>query len=184
MEALRVPVTGLVTRDTALTFDEAAPALFDVAYRVAYRLVSERTEAQDVAQEALIRAYKDWTGVHTYADRWVARVAANLALNSIRSRRRRSRREERDGREVIDLSERAHADPVLRVDLQRALTKLGRREREAVVLHYFADLTYDDIAELLGVSAGAVKSYVHRGVARLREQVGDLGGGRPVEEVS
>jgi RNA polymerase sigma-70 factor (ECF subfamily) len=55
------------------------------------------------------------------------------------------------------------------VDLQRAIAGLPEGQRRAVVLHHLADLTVDDVAEVLGVSAGTVKTQLHRGRTRLAE---------------
>ncbi|MBV8984315.1 MAG: SigE family RNA polymerase sigma factor, partial [Acidimicrobiia bacterium] len=62
-------------------FEEAFDGLYGVAYRVAYRLTGERAEAEDVAQEALARAYSRWRRVDGYAEAWVSKVSANLAVD-------------------------------------------------------------------------------------------------------
>jgi RNA polymerase sigma factor (sigma-70 family) len=78
---------------SAPTFEEAFPVLLRDAYRVAYRLLGNRTEAEDVAQEACARAYSRWSSVRDHAEPWCVRVASNLALDLLR-RRTRSRRHE------------------------------------------------------------------------------------------
>lgn len=72
---------------TGGTFDERFDALSAIAYRVAYRLLGDRGEAEEVAQEALARAYARWRKVADYDKPWVARVALNLALGRTRRRR-------------------------------------------------------------------------------------------------
>jgi RNA polymerase sigma factor (sigma-70 family) len=64
-----------------------------------------------------------------------------------------------------------------RLDLQRALLDLPRRQRDAVVLRYIADLSEADVASLLGCSAGTVKSHLNRGTTRLRLILNDSPGG-------
>jgi RNA polymerase sigma-70 factor (sigma-E family) len=58
--------------------------------------------------------------------------------------------------------------------LQQALQQIGRRQRAVLVLRYFEDLSEQQVADVLGISLGTVKSQAHRGLARLREAFGDL----------
>ncbi|HRW36364.1 MAG: sigma-70 family RNA polymerase sigma factor [Acidimicrobiales bacterium] len=148
-------------------FDAAFADLARLAYRVAYRLLGVRAEAEDVAQEALARAYARWRRVHGHAEPWVARVAANLALDRLRSHDR-SRRAE------VPVADAAAADDatraaVDRLELAHLLSSLPRRQREVVVLRYLADRSEADVARELGTSVGTVKRHAHRGLATLRE---------------
>jgi RNA polymerase sigma-70 factor (sigma-E family) len=150
----------------ATSFDEAFPALAATGYRVAYRLLGDRSEAEDVAQEAVARAYARWRHVQPHAEPWVARVASNLALDALRRRGRR-------GTASIDASSSAEpsvADraSVDRIELARLLRSLPRRQREVVVLRYLADRSEADTALALGTSVGSVKRHAHRGLAALR----------------
>ena len=138
--------------------------LFERAYAVARRLLGDPTAAEDVAAEALTRTYVHWSRVRGFDHRgaWVARVATNLAIKAARRRPA--------AREAVT------ADPsdatTLRLALVDALARLPRRQREAVSLRYLADLTIDDVALTLGVSAGTVKQSVHRALRTLRDQLG------------
>ncbi len=143
------------------SFAAAAPSLFSVAYRVGFRLLGTREDAQDVAQEALARALVRWSAVGSYADAWVARTATNLALDL--HRRRRLRRGQRDLGSQPASS--VHAD---RLDLLTAVGRLPRRQRDAVVLRYLADMDEASVASVMGCSAGTVKQHVHRAVIALR----------------
>jgi RNA polymerase sigma-70 factor, ECF subfamily len=138
--------------------------LFDRAYAVARRLIGDPTTAEDVAAEALTRTYVHWTRVRGFEhrDAWVARVATNLAIKT--SRRRPAARE--------GVTADASEETTLRLALVDALDRLPRRQREAVALRYLADLTIDDVALTLGVSAGTVKQSVHRALRTLRDQLG------------
>ena len=146
-------------------FDESFAELYRAAYRVAFRLLGDRTEAEDVAQEALARAYASWRSVRDYATPWTCRVATNLAID-------RARRGSRLSGEAAP--ERAVADAFAdeRVDLQRALRALPRRQRDVVVLRYLADQPEDAVAATLGVSVGSVKTHASRGLAALRARLG------------
>lgn len=151
-------------------FEEVFPGLFRDAYRVAYRLLGDRSEAEDVAQEACARTYSRWSSVHDHAAPWCVRVASNLALDLLRARTRAVRRNERL------LAEQATTHPASdqrldRLDLYAALHDLPRRQRDTVVLRYIGDLSEQQTAAALGVSVGSVKTHASRGLARLREVI-------------
>jgi RNA polymerase sigma factor (sigma-70 family) len=157
-----------------MTFEQAFADLFAVAYRVAYRILGDRQAAEDVAQEATTRACVRWKKVEPHAEPWTARVAANLALDLVRR-----------GPAPVPAA-KADADPLVaeRLDLQRALFELPKRQREVVSLRYGADLPEAQVAELLGCSPGTVKTHAHRGLAALRLALGDEeGGGERVRAV-
>lgn len=149
-------------------FDDEFSDLAALAYRVAYRILGDRPTAEDVAQESLARAYLQWARISDYRQAWVARVAGNLAIDQIR-RNKRSTPEERP----LD----AEVLMIERLDLQRALLRLTKRQRDAVVLRYIADLSEADVAALLGCSPGTVKSHLNRGTSRLRLILNDSQGG-------
>jgi RNA polymerase sigma factor (sigma-70 family) len=137
---------------------------FECAYRAAYRLLGRREDAQDVAQEAVARALARWAVVGEYADAWSTRVAINLVLGERRRGRRR----------LLDRSPslvESQAD--LRLDLRAALRRLPRRQREVVGLRYLADLSQEQVADLLGCSVGAVRQHTARGLAKLRHELVD-----------
>lgn len=146
-------------------FDDAYPSLFARAYRAAYRLLGVRADAEEIAQEALTRAYVRWMTVADYAEPWVVRVATNLAIDVARKRARISL-EEVEHAVMVD----AYADE--RLDLARALAALPRRQREVVVLRYLGDFSESEIARVLDCSNGTVKSHASRGLTALRSRLG------------
>lgn len=151
-------------------YEAAFPDLYADAYRVAHRILLCRERAADVAQEAMARAYARWRRV-SRLDRpgaWVARVAANLAVDL--------RRRDRTAREaVLDLRPSGGRETTLaeRLDLAAALQLLSKRQREVVALRYVADLPETEVAAELGCSIGAVKQHASRGLARLRSLLGE-----------
>ena len=152
-------------------FREAFPVLYASAGRVALRILGDHAAAQDVAAEALTRAYERWAKVQAlpYRDAWVLRVAANLAIDSIRRRRPLVERPR-----PLEVEERA----AVHLALVGALGALSRRQREVVVLRYLSDLSEDDVATALGIGAGSVKTHLRRGLDNLRRTLGeDFGGG-------
>lgn len=145
------------------SFDQHFDDLAAVAYRVAFRLLGSRPDAEDVAQEALARAYARWRRVSDHAEPWVARVAGNLAIDALRRRSRRP-----TVPEGADRPSPPTASSIDRLELVRLLDGLPRRQREVVVLRYLADLSEADTARELGTSVGTVKQHAHRGLAALR----------------
>lgn len=149
-------------------FEDAFEELFPRAYRVAYRILGQVEAAEDAAAEALARTFLHWSKVRDlpYREAWVARVAGNLALDALRRQPTRK----------VGLEEVGSSSPQEVVDLRLALTAallaLPRRQRQAVVLRYLADLPQDEVASVLHISTGSVKLHVHRGLVRLRSLLG------------
>jgi RNA polymerase sigma factor (sigma-70 family) len=141
------------------SFEDAYAACFVVAYRAAYRVTGVRTDAEDIAQEAMVRAYSRWEQIGDHVEPWVTRVATNLALDSVRRRRYGFRLPSRHPEQLA-------VDD--RLDLARAIARLPKRQREAVALRFIADLAEADVARLMGCSAGSVKQHASRGLASLR----------------
>ncbi len=145
--------------------------------RLAWLLVHDAAEAEEIVQDAFVKA-------HVSMARRLddpAKAAAYLrsaVLNGARSRLRRRQVARRHplapippaaGAEVAALAELEH-ERVL-----AALARLPRRQRECLVLRYYLDLPVADIALALGVSAGSVKTHIHRGLAALAELLEDRG---------
>src|SRR4029453_18585675 len=149
-------------------FEDRFAVLAALGYKVAYRLTGDRAESEDLAQEALARAYLRWRKVAAYDEAWVARVTTNLAIGRWRKHRRvvvTGTGEPAFGRFPAPA---AGADPLDRIELVRVLRSLPRRQREAVALRYLADLPEADVAAWLGCSGGTVKTHTPRGLAALR----------------
>ena len=150
-------------------FDEAFDSLFTRAYRVARRILNDNAAAEDVAAEAVARAFAHWEKIadEPWREGWVVRVASNLALDAVRKRSRLS-----------------HAGPVevavedddvaVRMALVEALGVLPRRQREVVVLRHLGGLSEQECALALRVSTGSVKTHLHRGLASLRSRLGPV----------
>ena len=131
------------------------------------RLLGDRAAAEDAAAEALARTYANWKRVSElpYRDAWVLRVATNCALDQLKK-----------WRHALKVTPSPTADEdthALRVALWAALRALPRRQREILVLRYIAGLTEEEVARLLGLSLGTVKTHVTRGRAALRRAFGN-----------
>src|ERR1700733_10278021 len=79
---------GLMTRQAPRSFELAFADLYRLAYRVSFRILGDRAEAEDVAQEALARAALRWSRLHERPEGWVCRVASNQAIDRYRRRQR------------------------------------------------------------------------------------------------
>jgi RNA polymerase sigma factor (sigma-70 family) len=159
------------------TFEGFFDRLLPGAVALATGLLNDRPAGEDAAVEALARAYVDWDRVRTlsYRDAWVLRVTANVAYDQVR-KAGRERRPLPPPAPATDVME----TPTLRVTLVPALQKLSRRQREAVVLTHIVGLTNEEVALVLGCTPGTVKVHVHRGLARLRTELGDEADSLPV----
>lgn len=147
-------------------FEAAFDRLFGRAELLAQRIVGNRAEAEDVAAEALARAYAHWSKISAlpYLDAWVLRVTGNLAVDSVRRRTRRA---------PVETADAVGSDSsVLRLALVAALRALPRRQREVIVLRYLTDLSEDDVAIALGIAPATVRTHVHRAFVQLRGRLG------------
>jgi RNA polymerase sigma factor (sigma-70 family) len=147
-------------RGAGAEFSEAFDRCFLAGYQAAYRIVGERADAEDIAQESMTRAYIRWGAISGYSEPWVVRVAINIALDAVRRKKRRP--------SVPSGGRVDETDIDARLDLSRAIARLPKRQREVVALRYVADLSEADVMELLGCSAGTVKQHAHRGLNALR----------------
>ena len=146
-------------------FEEAFDELFPRAVRLAHRLLGDRAAAEDVAAEAMARAYARWPKVSVlpYRDGWLLKVATNLAIDRLRRR----------PPEVWPSVAADFEDGVeLRLALNAALLTLAPRQREAVALRYLGGLSDREVALALGISLGSVKTHIHRGLKGLRSRLG------------
>lgn len=156
-------------------FDEAFDDLLVVAFRVARRILGDDHAAEDVAAEALARAYAHWRriGHQPWREGWVVRTASNLAIDLGRAR---SRHQDRSGPAVDPLPDTGtddHETTVIRLALIEALAALPRRQREVVALRYLAGLSEAETAAALRVSTGSTKTHLSRGLNALRRRLGD-----------
>ena len=156
------------------TWEEVARDYGRFLFTVAYRLTGDDDAAQDLVQDVLLRVRR---GLPTYQpgsmEGWLSRITTNLFLDSVRRRQRRPV-DALPEREDTVLPPTPSADEALAAeklgdDVQAALRGLPEDFRVAVVLCDVAGLAYAEIAEVLDVPVGTVRSRIHRGRALLRE---------------
>lgn len=158
--------------------------LTPIVFAHAFRVLGDRAEAEDVAQEAMMRLWKiapDWRQGEAQVTTWLYRVAANLCTDRLRKRRSVALEAAGDpadetpgAEERMQLAARADA-------LNAALLELPDRQRQAVVLRHIEGLPNPRIAEILEISVEAVESLTARGkralAAILAERRDELGYG-------
>lgn len=159
-------------RELSADFDRFVLDRSTALLRTAVLLVGDRGHAEDLLQTALLRLAARWRSAHD-PEAYVRRVLVNLARD--RWRRAARRVPEQALEHATDVSTgRDPADTVVDRDaLRRALADLPRRQREVIVLRFFADLSVADTAQALRTSEGTVKAHTSRAVARLRRSLGD-----------
>ena len=155
--------------------------------RTAYLLTGSRPDAEDLLQTVLTKTYLSWDRVRDSEalDGYVRRIMVNTHTSLWRRRRLREQSTD-DVPEIAALGD-ATADADLRDALWAALAGLSRRQRAAVVLRYWEDLSEAEAAAVLGVSVGTVKSTTSRALVKLRDCAGLSEGSRfapPAPEVS
>ena len=165
MDRIGAEVTGLDRVSTApLPFDDFYRA--ELAHLVTLaRSLCPSAVAEDVAQEAMLVAYRKWRTVSQLdrPDLWVRRVCVNLAVSSFR-------RKVVELRAITRLAGRRELEPLSdeTEELWAACRSLPRRQAQAAALRFVYDLPIADIASVLGCSEGTVKQHLSRARAALR----------------
>jgi RNA polymerase sigma factor (sigma-70 family) len=129
--------------------------------------------ARDIAQESMIKVSSRWSAVQQMDNPrgWTWKVSINLA----NSHYRRKRIEQRSYRALHHVASRVldERDLSLEVSIRSMLQRLSPRQREALVLRYYIDLPLAEAAELMGCSASTVKKLAARGLAAMRDAMGE-----------
>lgn len=156
----------------ASTFEEYAASAWPSLYRYAYLLAGHHADAEDLAQQTLLKAHGSWARVES-ADSPAAYLRRILTNSYLSQRRPRGRRLELL---TDELPERGNA-PDGRLEDRMALwphvKSLPPRQRAVIVLRYYEDLSEQEIADVLGCSRGNVKSTAHHALKSLRAVLGE-----------
>jgi len=153
---------------------------------IAFRILRDATEAEDLAQNVFIQAYKSadrYRATARFAT-WLFTITRNLCLNEIRRRSRHpadsieaasEESGDQPGRQFEDTKGFQPTEELLHGELERkieeALAELPEIQRTAIVLCRRDELSYEDIAEVLGTSLSATKSLIHRGRETLKQKL-------------
>lgn len=146
-------------------------------YVVAYRLLGNRTDAEDAVQRALLKCFaaRESYSARWAISTWLYRVLTNVCIDEMRRRRSRTAAM----RASLDIAPR-HAGAGTageRVDVERALEQVPREARVLLALHYVDGLSFGELARVRGISVNTVKSQLARGKAIMREAL-ERGGKR------
>ena len=163
-------------------FEEIVRAYEKNVYNLALRMTASREDALDLSQEAFLKAY---SSLHTFRGEskfsvWLYRIVSNTCLDFLRVRARRNEtsleREDEDGetarREIPDESlspERLLERKLTRESVQRALMSLPEDQRKILLLREIEGLSYEEIARVLSLESGTVKSRIFRARRKLCE---------------
>lgn len=144
----------------------------EAVFRLAYLIVGDPDDAEDVAQETFLRAWKHLKGFDTTRPLrpWLLSIASNLSSNRRRSAGRYFAALTRAFREApapVTVEEKSSEQSEAN-DLWRAVQKLNMQEQQIVYLRYFLDLPINETAEALQVAEGTVKSRLSRALEKLR----------------
>lgn len=166
---------ALIAQNNAAAVEAMVERKLPRLIRLATRMLGDRGEAQDVAQETSLRIWRaapGWRAGEAKFDTWLHRVALNLCYDRLRRRRETpvaelpDRPDERPGAEADMLAADDHHQ------VRRALAELPERQREAIVLQYYQELSNSDAAEVMGISIEALESLLSRARRQLRSRLG------------
>ncbi|MDK8798900.1 RNA polymerase sigma factor SigE [Corynebacterium sp. HMSC036E10] len=175
-----VPLTGTAAFDAGQaampTWSELVKEHADSVYRLAFRLSGNQHDAEDLTQETFMRVFRN---VKQYQpgtfEGWLHRITTNLFLDMVRRRakiRMEALPEDYERVPGTDMTpEDAYSVTNLDPALQKALDDLKPEFRVAVVLCDVVGMSYEEIAETLGVKMGTVRSRIHRGRTQMRESL-------------
>jgi RNA polymerase sigma factor (sigma-70 family) len=173
-KALTQPEGRLINdEESADPFVRLGDLELDRAYRLAGLILGSREEAEDATQDALLRAWRSARSLRDL-DRfqaWFDRILVNVCRDRLR-RRSPVRLIEMDGASIAQSPHDPFRLSEDRDELLRSMASLEPELRIVIVLHYWADLTLDGVAERLGWPVGTVKSRLHRALAVMRERQG------------
>ena len=150
-----------------------------------YRFLGDYEACGDVVQETMIKFYRNKDSYKSLAkfSTWIYTIAGNLARTEYQRRRRRqifsinSYGEENENYEIPDESYRPDVitdSGIKDKIIQNALLKVSRAYREAVILRDIQELAYEEIAEIMGITVGTVKSRINRGRTQLQKLLKDI----------
>jgi RNA polymerase sigma-70 factor (sigma-E family) len=167
---MEVGVTEERTTAGDPSFDEWVEARVAALLRFAYLVTGSQHAAEDAVQSALTRVCEKWSRVRrtTDPDAYVRRMVVNAHVSAWR----RSGRRELAVAEVRDTATSDHAVAIATGDaVWRVCATLPPQQRAAVVLRFYEDLEYAEIAAVLGVAQATARSHVHRALAAMRSEL-------------
>jgi RNA polymerase sigma factor (sigma-70 family) len=166
------------------TWDDIVAEHSARVYRLAYRLTGNRQDAEDLTQDVFIRVFRSLDSYEPgNFNGWIHRITTNLFLDRVRRTSRIRMDAFAEGAEERLLSEEVLPEAVVHdaafdPDIEAALASLPEEFRVAVVLCDIEGLSYEEIAHVLGIKLGTVRSRIHRGRTQLRDALAHRAPGR------
>jgi RNA polymerase sigma-70 factor (ECF subfamily) len=171
---------GLIARTArgdAIAFEELYDQIAAPVFGIAQRVIRDPAQSEEVAQEVLLEVWRTASGFdHTKgsAMAWVMMLAHRRAVDRVRSVHREAERERRTAASEIPFDAVAEAAETTldQERVRRCLAALTELQRESVMLAYYGGYTYSQVAALLGVAVGTVKTRMRDALIRLRDCLG------------
>ncbi|WP_206099015.1 RNA polymerase sigma factor SigW [Paenibacillus nanensis] len=165
-------------------FAELVDLYQDKLYHMAYRMLSNRQEAEDVVQDTFLRVYKnlDRFDETLKFSTWIYRIATNLCIDRLRKRKQTysldaesQDYEGLDGYSMIPSDDRTPESELILSDTQRiihqAMETLPPKYKSVMMLRYIQDLSLQEVGDILGMPVTTIKTRVHRGREFLRKKL-------------
>ena len=154
-------------------FDALYTAHVERVFALCLRMTADERRAEELAQDVFVKA---WRRIGTFRGdaaftTWLHRVTVNTVLDDRKRRSRRPAQLSAVADEAYGPGSAAASDPGARLTLERAIASLPARARTAIVLHGIEGYSYEEVAELMDVAIGTVKSHIHRARALLIERL-------------
>jgi RNA polymerase sigma-70 factor (ECF subfamily) len=155
-------------------FDEILRELVPPGYRLAVGILADPALAEDAVQEAALLAWRRLPSLRDQANLrgWFLAIVANQCRSMRRRRWWSVLRLGHVGEDAGGADTGAEERTVRSIDLDRGLQRLGVQDRLALYLRFYEDMTYEEVARVMGVSMGAARSRIHRATRRLGREVG------------
>jgi RNA polymerase sigma-70 factor, ECF subfamily len=164
---------------------DSRPGAFDLIverhrraiYLLCYRFVSNHEDASDLSQDVFLRAYR---GLRNFRGQsslgtWLYRIGVNVCLNRVAVKTLKT--EQLEEQRHVDTKTESPADRVLRderaVRVRAAVAQLPRKQRAALILRMYHEMSHQEIADIVGSSVGAVKANVFHALQNLKKIIGD-----------
>jgi RNA polymerase sigma-70 factor, ECF subfamily len=146
-----------------------------VVYNLAYHILGDRSEAEDAAQEAFMKAYMALGTFRRESSfkSWLCQITNRLCIDKLRARKTQPKQVALD--EVMEPAEPERAEAIItQEEIQQALAKLPAHLKSVLILRHIEDLSYEEISAALEIPIGTVKTHLHRGRSALKAELEKL----------
>lgn len=184
MNVIENQLARLALKGDMRAFEELVDLYRDKLFHMAYRMLNNRQESEDVVQDTFLRVYKnlDRFDDSLKFSTWIYRIATNLCIDRLRKRRptysldaESSEYEGLDGYSMIPSDNRTPESELILSDTQRiiheAIASLPPKYKSVMILRYIHDMSLQEVGDILGMPVTTIKTRVHRGREFLRKKL-------------